>query len=423
LARVSASHHIIENIIAHADKATQFTCLRVNRDWHETAGKYAYHSITLSGDSIWGVLFGALVGSGIKTANPLLEHAEMCMAEDVHSCGHTHLLEWGGSRNAAQRDQPPPSSYDGHTLATLISLSFLHQHGSPPASTIPNFKVPLLKHVRVVTLGAHHHCFCRTWYLRTASLFPNVRVLRIVPPCEANTVHPLCSPYGCPLVVGFNVEHVVFRNLDYNGATLMFHHYCLVPMVKKLTLFLPIQGGAWDPVVAPNLSLGKHYPRAEINVVFHDTWEGAPGALTAKPVNVTQVMTALFTLLMRGHCLLPGYACGCAAAEEHNFCLQYFKAAPVNIYGLGKLRFARDIDAYQLLDRVGGSSTDEARLLQALKEELVSFDLTSQVFYGPGVVESVPEHVVAEVKANTKFPPIGAYMKDEESRRFEITAE
>jgi hypothetical protein len=83
-----------------------------------------------------------------------------------------------------------------------------------------NFKLPLLKHVKILTIADHHSSTCEPISHHVAQYCPNLEVLRIVPLRQdtVNSARGLCTgDQPCPLTKSINPKHVVFRNIGKDG--------------------------------------------------------------------------------------------------------------------------------------------------------------------------------------------------------------
>lgn len=279
--RLAACPHIIEEIISQCDKATLFVCLLVNRDWHDMAGKYVYHSIVFCDDSVWKVLCGCIMNCDVQTAATVFSHLTHCKAS---KCG---IIQLDNSvRNemetlattimpAIPSETVVKESFAGLSPQVKRSISdiayhFAHMLGSINDENTPyrtNFKAALLKHVRVLTIRSHNACFCDTWAPILGKLLPNVRVLRLAPACAPHYLLPLCDFAECPLPKCFNEEKVVFRNLHCRGLTLCPHYSS--ESVKEVALVFPTSGAAWyESLIRPPLSLAQRYPQARVKIIF-----------------------------------------------------------------------------------------------------------------------------------------------------------
>jgi hypothetical protein len=216
-----ACHHILEAIAEYADAGTQATLLRVNKTFFRIAGKVLYADLRVSGGaSAWKMFRGALIGLPVHSVE-LFRHLHRCRPSP-RSCTVVKALSLNTTDRAPHsRDPLTAIMWNRYTPLehnTLVSGIFrldqfigLVDGADEPHTS--NFKAPLLKYTRVLTLGAHERCFCGAWGPFLANLLPNVEVL-VVPAANSSELH-LCDPRACQLLAVLpSVKSLMFHMVD-----------------------------------------------------------------------------------------------------------------------------------------------------------------------------------------------------------------
>lgn len=346
--RALAIDHITDLICASLDTPTLLSALRVNYTFFNSAGKALYRHLYLGCGS---PLSGALVGNDaarralIKTYHPcegeawdemfcLWKLSTMAAAKapkrpvkgkgkPSQKAGAAESPGFVAMRTAlATAGLPPvPAKEIKSFIAYLIEADIGEWHpGSERKRKTRNFKVALLRHVRVLTVTSHHRCLCSLWGAHVASFFPNLEVLRVVPNVSADgKLIPACDGADlqpCPFL-SLDTKKLVLRNLDARGPPIPGHLSWSTPSLERVSLYLPLDGV--ECALVPSLSLKGQFPGVkEINIVFH-VWDGARVVDVLFPNKNPHLPDALLELL---HALtVPGRSAN----------------TKINIYGIDKI--------------------------------------------------------------------------------------
>lgn len=223
----------------YCDRPTLATCLRVNNVFFAEAGKRLYKITPIIDDSKLGSFFlGALNGY-----LPSIEDGLTCSR---NSCPFERRFRWGNI------DCGRLANTDIKT--SKLNASYLSMLTREDLSRV-NFKVQLLSYVKVLTVGSHHHCYCRVYGDYAGGLLPNMHTLRVSPAptgkvlvddLDSNIVREplemLCDgnrhcPLMCDLV--FHCSKLVFRNLDGRGITYFDTLYPDPSNLQEVVFFIP----------------------------------------------------------------------------------------------------------------------------------------------------------------------------------------
>ncbi|WOO78080.1 uncharacterized protein LOC62_01G001633 [Vanrija pseudolonga] len=187
---IANSQHIVDAILAHADRLTLVTALRVNATWLDAAGKVLYHTVRVDRFNITSFFRGALVGTDTN--------------EDT-GCAGASCARFGEKVGV-------PAQSPGKTRGQKKNARKAKMKKS---ASVTNFKASLLARVHVLSLGAHHGCVCTLYGPHMPSLLRHLDTLRIVPaPASTHTLQPLCDARECALFACATPRRVVLRNLD-----------------------------------------------------------------------------------------------------------------------------------------------------------------------------------------------------------------
>jgi hypothetical protein len=156
---------------------------------------------------------------------------------------------------------------------------------TPPTEAAPkiNFKAPLFKYVRVLTVGSHHGCLCDLYGPHVAQLFTQLEILRLVPDFMFMfTLKCLCDNDGrlCPFFGALDARKIVFRNLDGSGPPSgWFSDEWDVPSLEEVVYFFPVDGRRYhceDMYANVGLiDLGSCFEAVPaVTVVFCPDWDG-----------------------------------------------------------------------------------------------------------------------------------------------------
>lgn len=250
LARASilaSSAHIVDAILAHADRLTLVAALRVNSTWHDAAGKVLYHTVRVDRFNIASFFRGALVGT--ETGEETGCAGDNCMRFSVASQGVGAPTKTRGQKKNARKAKMKKSV------------------------PVTNFKAPLLSRVHVLSFGAHHGCVCSRYGPHAPTLFPHLDTLRIVPaPASTHTLQPLCDARECALFAFATPRRVVLRNLD-GGSGASWPQYLPFdtdPPFSEVVWVLPTKGERYGD--DGGLIGAGQFGRAAKTYVFAD-WE------------------------------------------------------------------------------------------------------------------------------------------------------
>ncbi|KAL1408036.1 hypothetical protein Q8F55_004833 [Vanrija albida] len=177
--------HIIDQIMASADRLTLVAALRVSMQFHESAGKALYHTVRIDGFNLAGFFLGALVGGNTNDGSGSM--GDMC-ARVTDGVGASLTLE---THSKTENAQPAEKK------------------------TPPNFKLALLANVRILSLGSHCGGACHLYGPQAPALLPHLDTLRIVPaPASPSRLQRLCDDRrGCKLFAAATARRVVLRNV------------------------------------------------------------------------------------------------------------------------------------------------------------------------------------------------------------------
>lgn len=323
--RALAIDHITDLVCAALDTPSLLSALRVNYAFFQSAGKALYRHLYLG---CGAPLSGALVGN---------DTARRAMLNAYHPCeGQTWdeaFCLWKLSTIStaperpvkgkgkpgkkagvaaaspavaemkaaliAARLPPLPDKEIKSFIAHLVDRTIGALHSGPGRKRkTRNFKLQLLRYVRVLTVTSHHRCVCALWGAHVASFFPNVEVLRVVPNVSADgALIPACDGADvkpCPFLQ-VNAQKLVLRNLDRRGPPIPGHLSWSSPNLERVSLYLPLDGAECSLIPPPSLK-GQFPGVKEINVVFH-VWHGARVVDVLFPTKNPHLPDALLELL------------------------------------------------------------------------------------------------------------------------------
>lgn len=248
-----------------------------------------------------------------------------------------------------------------------------------------NFKAPLLKHVRLLTISTHNSSICSSWLPYITDLLPDVQILRTAPTrVSLLELHHLCTNAdGCDLLAALpSVTKVVFRNVDGRGLGFTEHRFPS-HSVKDVVIFLPTDGRVWSTTGPPNfLKISSHYPNANIKLIFHATWEDTPlpaqvATSTSHPMPVAcePLIASVHTLLPTTVCAAPPGLCLCGKPSAFQLLPGHYVEVmhTLDIYGIGKLRFVKG-RGYTSVTIIQDHRADTSpkRYLECVKEDILT---------------------------------------------------
>lgn len=342
--RALAIDHISDLICGLLDTPTLLSALRVNYSLYHSAGKVLYRHLHLACNA---PLAGALVGNELARQQVLDEFhpCEGVAWEEIFCLWKLSTLKLSQQRPVKRKGKPGKKggvespgftamraqlAYLGVTagevrafLAHLVDNDIGQLHSSPIGKRkTRNFKLPLLHHVRVLTISSHHRCSCTLWGAQVAHFFPNVEVLRVVPTVSKDgALLPLCDGADkapCPFLQ-VDAEKLVLRNLDARGPAIPGHLAWTSPKLQRVSIYLPVDGAECARI--PALSLKGQFPGVkEINIIFH-VWDGARVVDVLFPHKHPHLPETLIDLLQA--LTIPGRA----------------DNTKINIYGLDEIAF------------------------------------------------------------------------------------
>lgn len=260
------SPHLIGNIPHYMARSSLATCLRVNKHFHEEAGKVLYHTVRIDGSNMAGFFHGALAGTSLSEDSP-------CLADSVDDCHRYPLYD---SDDNSIRE-----------AAALPSANGIEQ--PVPNCSATNFKGSLLAHVRVLSVGTHHTCVCYHYGEHVAPLLYNLHTLRAVPTLQPDgTLGTLCDEthidVECRLFTNLAPLKLVLRNLDDNRQFLYtwpYNHFngYKARDIEYITVILPPTGPFYS---AGRISLTEEGLGSDkwIKLIFSpwEYWGKAPSA-------------------------------------------------------------------------------------------------------------------------------------------------
>lgn len=107
-----------------------------------------------------------------------------------------------------------------------------------------NFKLPLLAHVKALTVGDHSLSDCESFVEHLAHL-PQLKTVRLVPDRIDFLRDQWCLCVRgeiCPLVISLNPEHLVYRNIGAEGLITPLFWNWEPTNLKLLTYIFPSDG-------------------------------------------------------------------------------------------------------------------------------------------------------------------------------------
>ncbi|BEI80631.1 hypothetical protein CcaverHIS002_0111600 [Cutaneotrichosporon cavernicola] len=442
--RILECPHILEAILKYSSRSTQRACLLSSRSLFESSGRVLYRNVYIggrAGDSLELFFRGALIGTGFG-------HEDMELAKcplnnghpecKIHSPNDNHFNfnddESDNSSHSSEDETiaqpitfPVSATSTTSTKAKTSKLNDGHPNkeerdregasvDSDKAEGVPcttNFKLALLKHVRVLTISTHHACNCHIYGPHIKHLLPHLEVVRVASDFFKNfELLRLCDAEVCMLLTNVKCHKLVLRNLDGNGLPLE-PFFCLgngdsFPICQELVVFLTMDGRRlvsdfenmtyWHD--RSLLELGHCFPNApDVKIVFYPTWEGWDESDDVLafihghvPVTPDDIVYGIKDFLQYAH---PQYT----------------------IYGMGKLRWYPDGDLIGVFMRFFPDTKLTRRaILDLVRHELRTGSLflaigDDNIEYDPGY----PERIT--------YKTFNEYLKDEGGRLYELTAD
>ncbi|WOO77970.1 uncharacterized protein LOC62_01G001522 [Vanrija pseudolonga] len=288
-ARLVAIPHILEAIVANADRKTQVAMLRVNRELFQLAGRAVYRCLMIDQNTIGqgkgdnrflGIMYGALVGGHFFGRLPpdcvTFTTDFLGSLDDDLLAGLDHIDEMGLGIGS-----------DSIAMNMVFGTRLLNKSRTRFYNPETNFKRQLLAFTEVLTVSTHHSCSCAIFDGQWAKLFPNVKTLRISP---LKSVHnafglvPMCSPgmnpcgtgdRPCSLLTELNPRKIVFRNVDGYGLPLPDDFIWDISPDVEVVVFLPTDTREYGGPHRLWLSLSAQFPRvAEVKIVILGNYDG-----------------------------------------------------------------------------------------------------------------------------------------------------
>lgn len=391
------------------------------------AGKQIYRVIKINQTNFLDVMHGALIGTLSNGNVPegctefAVEFLEI-LRPDILADLHKRFLEG--------------SKVEDLAIDVVIGNK---DHKYKPRVT--NFKRSLFKHTQVLTVGTHHTCFCDLFRESWATLFPNLRTLRIAPsksdrPFEL--AHTCDSLSPCPLLTSLKPRKIVVRNLDGGGLPIPDNYIWDVPDLETLVCFLPVDQREFNDGRI-FLSLIPHFESVkEMKMVFYDQHEGPVGVdeliqrtvLGRMPVNPDVIM-GLITAGTSGHLCERNDVDGMPIDPSEQFnnpklALGTYVDRPhtrqCTVYGVGAINY--DLSASTLIPLhhrlFPSQAINRKKVVEIVKKEGMSQALSVACAY-----PWIPFDRVAWEKGQDfiTFKSITDYKKNKSARVAEINAE
>lgn len=260
-------------------------------------------------DGLWDVVFGVLIGSSAQTT--------------ISECCSTPITRAVTSLFAKPQSNPQLLKGRATALsagATLEDIAKDIAIGTRNRTDLKlhttNFKRLLLANTEVLTIGSHHSCACGLIADEWATLFPNLKTLRISPSKSDNVpfllkhaCDKLLSDGDCPLLTSLKPRKLVLRNVDGTGFYNPRSSRWNIGGLETVVCFIPVDDREYHNGRL-FYSLMSHFNEAkDIKIVVYDRHEGKiranelrqRAALSRVPINPDVIMGILCAAVMNQH--------------------------------------------------------------------------------------------------------------------------
>jgi hypothetical protein len=192
------------------------------------AGPLAYRVLCLDKRTLAGVFLGWDVGAP-EFEKPVLTEKEVERLDDTGGVGgaRSGLKRDGTVRKLAKRllagigkSKGVNNGQGGNGKAQSKTGIKAKKKGRDRPHAGTNFKAPLLRLVKVLTITEHHPHHCQHLADTAVGALISLDILRIVPPKydHLTSFKQLCKGYRlCPLLGCFDTKKIVFRNINGSG--------------------------------------------------------------------------------------------------------------------------------------------------------------------------------------------------------------
>ncbi|GFZ50460.1 hypothetical protein JCM24511_08217 [Saitozyma sp. JCM 24511] len=252
---LSSYPHILEQIVYYADNKTRVTLLRTTSQLHWMVGPLVYREVYIDKRTLAGVFLGWDV-EGSEFQKAVLTENEVERLQDTRGGeGARNGVKRGGRFGklvkgllaGIRKGQGVDKAQGGKGEAQSRMETKSKTKGREGPHVATNFKAPLLRLVKVVTITEHHPDHCQHLADTAAAALISLDVLRIVPPKydHLTSFKQLCKGHrSCPLLGCLDTKKIVFRNV--NGSGLPIHQADLrswsPPSLQEVVCFLATDG-------------------------------------------------------------------------------------------------------------------------------------------------------------------------------------